>query len=104
MLGKNPMSGTHGIHVDILDHTQREVLSHLGKALAHTDFYLAGGTAAALQLGHCSSMDLNWFIDKLGDPELLFSRLKSYNIDKVVKSLKSASFVIPAKAGIQYFQ
>ena len=26
------------------------------------------------------------------------------NIDKLVKSLKSASFVIPAKAGIQYFQ
>jgi hypothetical protein len=61
------MSGTPGIHVDILNAAQREVIAHLGKALAHTDFYLAGGTAAALQLGHRSSMDLDWFIDKNRD-------------------------------------
>jgi hypothetical protein len=81
------MSGTHGIHVDILNDAQREVIAHVGRALAHTDFYLAGGTAAALQIGHRSSMHLDWFIDKLGDPEILFRRLKSYNIAFEIQSV-----------------
>jgi len=83
------MSGTHGIHVDILNAAQREVIAHLGKALAHSDFYLAGGTAAALQLGHRSSMDLDWFIDKLGDPEILFRKLTSCNITFEIQSVSS---------------
>ncbi len=75
MQWKDLMSGTPEIHVDILNDAQREVIAYLGKALAHSDFYLAGGTAAALQLGHRSSMDLDWFIEKLGDPEILFRYL-----------------------------
>ena len=87
MQGQELMSGTPGIHVDILNDAQRSVIAHLGKALAHTDFYLAGGTAAALQLGHRSSMDFDWFIDKLGDPEILFRRLKSCNIAFEIQSV-----------------
>ena len=87
MQGEELMSGTPGIHVDILNDAQRSVIAHLGKALAHTDFYLAGGTAAALQLGHRSSLDLDWFIDKLGDPEILFRRLKSCNIAFEIQSV-----------------
>jgi hypothetical protein len=81
------MSGTPDIHVDILTDAQREVIAQLGNALTHTDFYLAGGTAAALQLGHRSSMDLDWFIDRLGDPEILFSMLTSCNSTFEIQSV-----------------
>lgn len=94
MQGEDPMSGTPGIHVDILTDAQREVIAHLGKALAHTDFYLAGGTAVALQLGHRSSMDLDWFVDKLGDPEILFRRLTSCDIDFEVQSVSPETVYI----------
>ena len=89
MQWKDLMSGTPEIHVDILNDAQREVIAYLGKALAHSDFYLAGGTAAALQLGHRSSMDLDWFIEKLGDPEILFRMLTSCNIDFEIQSVST---------------
>lgn len=81
------MSGTPGIHVEILNDAQRSVIAHLGRALAKSDFYLAGGTAAALQLGHRSSMDFDWFIGKLGDPEILFHTLTSCNITFEIQSV-----------------
>ena len=46
------MSGDIDIHDDILSQTQKDVFQRLAKALANTDFYLAGGTALALQIGH----------------------------------------------------
>lgn len=75
------------MHIDILSDVQRKILPLLAKAVANTDFYLAGGTALALQIGHRPSMDFDWFIRKLGDPEILFSRLKSFNIDFEIQSV-----------------
>lgn len=83
------MSGETVIHIDILSDAQKKVLPNLAKALANTDFYLAGGTALALQVGHRQSMGFDWFISKLGDPEILFNRLKSLNI---VFEIQSISF------------
>jgi len=81
------MSGEAVIHTDILSDVQKKVLPHLAKALANTDFYLAGGTALALQVGHRQSMDFDWFIPKLGDPEILFNRLKSLGIAFEIQSI-----------------
>lgn len=81
------MSGETVIHIDILSDAQKKVLSALAKALANTDFYLAGGTALALQVGHRQSMDFDWFIPKLGDPEILFNRLKSLDIAFEIQSI-----------------
>jgi len=81
------MSGEIVIHTDILSDVQKKVLPHLAKVLANTDFYLAGGTALALQVGHRQSMDFDWFIPKLGDPEILFNRLKSLDIAFEIQSI-----------------
>jgi hypothetical protein len=81
------MSGETVIHIDILSDAQKKVLPTLAKALANTDFYLVGGTALALQVGHRQSMDFDWFIPKLGDPETLFKRLKSLNIVFEIQSI-----------------
>ena len=81
------MSGEIIIHTDILSDVQKKVLPHLAKVLANTDFYLAGGTALALQVGHRQSMDFDWFIPKLGDPEILFNRLKSLDVAFEIQSI-----------------
>jgi len=75
------------MHIDILSDVQRGILPLLAKAVVDTDFYLAGGTALALRIGHRPSMDFDWFIRTLGDPEILFSRLKTFNIDFEIQSV-----------------
>ena len=46
------MSGVGGVHIDILSPAQKNILPRLSKALSGSDFYMAGGTALALQVGH----------------------------------------------------
>lgn len=81
------MSGQSVIHTEILTELQKKVLFKLGKALTNTDFYLGGGTALALQIGHRTSIDFDWFVSRLGEPEVLLSRLKASNIDFNVVSI-----------------
>ena len=49
------------IHAEILPSEQSECLKTLGPAATALGFYLAGGTAIALQLGHRRSVDFDWF-------------------------------------------
>ncbi|NLA75565.1 MAG: nucleotidyl transferase AbiEii/AbiGii toxin family protein [Deltaproteobacteria bacterium] len=83
------MSGIIDIHTEILSDAQVNLLHALSKAFMDTDFYLAGGTALALKLGHRLSKDFDWFINRLGDPEDLFRRLRSADISFTVLSTAS---------------
>jgi hypothetical protein len=61
----------------ILSTAQQRVLSRLGPALAARSFYLGGGTALALHLGHRRSVDLDWFTaEPLEDPLRLAQGLR----------------------------
>ena len=51
-----------------LDQRQLEVLMQAGRWLTRQSFYLAGGTALALQLGHRQSVDLDLFSPTLDIP------------------------------------
>ncbi len=53
----------------------QEAFRHLSRALATSDFYLAGGTALTLQLGHRVSIDLVVFSPSLTDADELASQL-----------------------------
>ena len=75
------------MHVDILNDQQKNILPILARALAGTSLYLAGGTALALQVGHRPSIDFDWFGMQLGDPEILFRRLRSTGIGFRVLSI-----------------
>ena len=75
------------MHIEILSDAQRRALALLDKALTGTDFYLAGGTALSLQVGHRRSIDFDWFVRKLGEPEALFRLLKTLEIDYMVQSV-----------------
>ena len=50
-----------GFHRKVLTHDQKRVLKQLGPFTFQQDFYLAGGTALAIHLGHRRSRDFDWF-------------------------------------------
>lgn len=65
------------IHRDVLPPRQLEVLRSLGATASSEGFYLGGGMALALQIGHRRSIDLDWFTDgELPQPEALAARLR----------------------------
>jgi hypothetical protein len=50
-----------GFHRDVLTQDQKRVLKRLGPFAMQQNFYLAGGTALAIYLGHRRSRDFDWF-------------------------------------------
>ena len=64
------------VHADVLEATQRRALEAISPIAAERDFYLAGGTAVALHLGHRRSVDLDWFANRLDDPMRLAQALR----------------------------
>ena len=57
------------LHREALGRAQRSLLPRLAPLARQHGFYLAGGTALALQLGHRRSVDFDWFReDPIDDP------------------------------------
>lgn len=52
------------MHTEALTKNTKSVLDAIGSSGIAKDFYLAGGTALALYLGHRFSVDLDWFAEK----------------------------------------
>lgn len=52
------------MYIESIDKKTSRVLEEVKKSGITHDFYLAGGTALALQLGHRLSVDLDWFSAK----------------------------------------
>lgn len=57
----------------------KQVLEKLKNSEIISGFYLAGGTALALQLGHRKSIDLDFFTGKFPERDLLINSLKIFN-------------------------
>lgn len=74
------------MHFEVLTDAQKKVLSRFSSVLGKTDFYLAGGTALALQIGHRMSKDFDWFIPRLGEIETLLTMLQAARMEFVVTS------------------
>ncbi|MCL4205439.1 MAG: hypothetical protein KJ000_23400 [Pirellulaceae bacterium] len=71
-------------HLDVLPSVQRNVLRQLGPVAADLGFYLAGGTAVALYLGHRESLDLDWFTEEMGGEPLACYR-KKFSVQDVAR-------------------
>jgi hypothetical protein len=54
----------NGLHAEVLDKSTADLLAEIGATTAFRDFYLAGGTGLALQLGHRMSLDLDLFSER----------------------------------------
>ena len=65
------------MHVETISSTCLRLIDSLGKLDVISDFYLVGGTALSLQLGHRTSIDLDFFTDKQ------FSKNKITGLDKL---------------------
>ena len=73
------------MHLEILDDNRKKILPLLSKI--DSKFYLAGGTALALQIGHRDSIDFDFFTDFDIDTEKLFdSIVEIFKDHKVVKT------------------
>lgn len=79
-LGKE--NGAMMAHLEALAPAQKKTLAQIASLATRRGFYLGGGTAVALHLGHRRSLDFDWFIQKpLGDPMLLAQHIRSRGID-----------------------
>lgn len=71
------------------------------------DFYLAGGTALALFLGHRISVDFDFFNPKDFDPETVFQRLKKvtpgHGIRKIQEEKNTLTVIIDGEVKISFF-
>ena len=62
-------------HLKVLDKSQQEIVKRL-KLSKEEGFYLAGGTALALQIGHRTSIDFDFYTQKHFDSAQLSDYLK----------------------------
>jgi len=63
------------MHLEILNKQQVKALPHLSRF--KKDFYLAGGTAIALHLGHRQSIDFDLFSDKMINKNQILQKFKN---------------------------
>lgn len=64
------------MHEELLDQEKRQVLELQGSLVRTQKFFLAGGTALALRLGHRISADLDWFTANTFDERALIDALE----------------------------
>lgn len=73
-------------HPRVLSPAQHAAARRLGPVMRERGFYLAGGTALALQLGHRRSVDLDWFTPEPMPDPLLLARALQEQVDLRVES------------------
>src|SRR5206468_776564 len=71
-------------HPEVLAEDARKTLDTLSGHRALRPFYLAGGTALALQLGHRRSIDLDFFTGDVLDEDVLLQELQGLPGMKVI--------------------
>lgn len=90
---------------NILDEKRKNILSLF--ELFKGDFYLAGGTALALQLGHRDSVDFDFFSEKDFDTRDLFEKLKEifkdHKIRKVQDEKNTLTVIIDEDIKLSFF-
>ena len=68
-------------HPEALRAQQKRVLMDLGRFMSQRRFYMGGGTAIAIQLGHRRSLDFDWFTgEKIDDPMQLAASFRDEGI------------------------
>ena len=89
----------------ILDEKRRNILPLFEEL--KDDFYLAGGTALALQLGHRDSVDFDFFSEKDLSTVELFKKLKNifndYKIKKVQEEENTLIIIIDDSIKLSFF-
>lgn len=66
-----------------------ELLNKIMSEKLFSDFYLVGGTALALQLGHRNSIDIDLFGNKEIDSEIFIEKLSEFGEIKILQKTKN---------------
>lgn len=92
------------IHYYILDDERREILPLLGEF--KNQFYLAGETGLALQIGHRDSVDFDFFTETDYDTALLFQKVEKVfagrKIDEVQNETGTITIIVDGKIRISF--
>ncbi len=79
-------------HDEVMDDPVKVVLSSLAPTMTEKGFYLGGGTAVAIHLGHRRSQDLDWFSPtRSADMMVLVGDLRATGVDLVVTSVEKGT-------------
>lgn len=93
------------MHYEILDKKRIDILPLLGRF--KDEFYLAGGTALALQIGHRDSVDFDFFSAGDIDTVKLFSRVEeifsAFSILKIQEEKNTLTVLIDKTIKIIFF-
>jgi hypothetical protein len=93
------------MHYEILDAPRREILPRFAPLKGR--FYLAGGTALALEIGHRDSIDFDFFSPKpVNTPELyseLESVLEGHKILKTQEEKNTLSLLVDNSIRVSFF-
>ncbi len=85
------------LHYEVLDAQTATVFRGLGRSPELSGFYLAGGTALALQMGHRISLDLDLFSERPWSQDVLLAALRT--LGPVVVDLQSEGTLNGTVAG-----
>jgi hypothetical protein len=92
---------------DILDEKRKEILPYFSD-LKKYGFYLAGGTALALMVGHRDSIDFDFFTEKEFDTEKLFDDLviifSSHEIIRTQVEKNTLSVLVDDHIKVSFFK
>jgi len=93
------------MYYDILDKKRLAILPLLKNF--KTEFYLAGGTGLALQLGHRDSLDFDFFTAKDIDTQKLFGTIKDifdgHKINKIQEEKNTLTVLIDENIKLSFF-
>ena len=79
--------GDNKLHFEVLDVKRRNLLDKL--IVFKEDFYLAGGTALALQIGHRISVDFDSFTSEPFDNEKFLTQIENIFLDNSVAIIQN---------------
>ena len=93
------------LKLNILDQKRQQLLPNI--ATVGENFYLAGGTALALQIGHRDSIDFDFFIQGDIDTNVVWSKIESvfkgYTLQKTQDELNTVSCIIDENIRLSFF-
>lgn len=91
------------MHLEVLPPGGDAVLSSLTESGFLDGFYLAGGTALALQLGHRRSVDLDWFTPEPFDPGRLLADLRGLGELTVIQEVPGTLHLVLWDVRVSFF-
>ena len=90
---------------NVLSRQRKNILPYL--ETFKNDFYLAGGTALALQIGHRESIDFDFFSEKKFNNNKLFEQIKNnlsaYQVKKVQDEKDTLTVILDNQSKISFF-